>query len=201
VGTPQFLRGDIVLTRSDSLLGLLIRWFERRPNDRVDYNHVGVLVTGGIVLDAELIEALWRVRRGSLWNLYGPASGANRPEIAVYRLCALDASAGLRVAQRAAKYEGRRYAWWALLEHAADRVLTRWRGRETYLFRRLFCAPLVECSGLVLRVFQPERDLLPEPLFNVPPGARPNPDDIHDYLQRPGVAALIYSGVLGADQE
>ena len=189
----NLLPGDIVLTRSRrGWLGVVIRAFTRRPADDAYYNHVGLIVTAGDEHRAQLVEALWRVRRGPLWSLYGPPAGRKRPEIGVFRLC--DAAPYHRelAADVAETFVGRRYGWWKLLAHAIDRWLSMNAGHEVFAARRLLRwdrFPI--CSYLVAEAWA-EAGVS----FDVPPGAA-DPDHIHDYVQRPGVAERVFAGVLG----
>lgn len=191
----QLLPGDIVLTRSRSLLGWAIRYFEQRPGDPAWANHVGMIVTAGDEHTAELVEALWKVRRGPLWQLYGPPAGADdkRPEIAVYRLCEPLPDHRQAAAAHAETFVGRQYGAWKLIAHAADWWLTRKLGTEVFGFRRLLRMDRYPiCSYLVADAWAQGGVS-----FEVPPGSA-DPDHIHDYVTKPGVAQLLFSGVLGA---
>jgi hypothetical protein len=184
--------GDIVLTRSRAgWLGAVIRAFTAGY-----YNHVGTITTAGDERQAQLVEALARVRRGPLWQLYGPPAGPadKRPEIAVYRLLAPTPSQRCAAAAAAEAFVGKKYAWWELLEHAGDWWLTQQRGKETYFFRRIRLFPSrEECSGVVEAGWAAGGVS-----FDVPPGTA-NPTDIHHYVQQPGNAELIFAGVLGEE--
>jgi hypothetical protein len=187
--------GDIVLTRSRAgWLGTVIRAFTRRPSDDVYYNHVGIVVSAGDEHQAQLLEALWRVRRGPLWQLYGPPAGASRPEIGVFRLCEPLPEHRQLAAAVAETFVGRRYGWWKLGAHAVDRWLSKQAGREVFAARRLLRwdrFPI--CSYLVADAWA-EAGVS----FGPPAGAA-DPDHIHDYVQRPGNAELIFAGVLGEE--
>jgi len=188
--------GDIVLTRSRTgVLGPLIRWFQARPNDPAYFNHVGVIVSYGTESTAILVEALWHVRALTLWKAYGPPAGAGRPVIAIYRP-RMDAVRCQAVATEVLKYVGRRYGWWQLLLQAADWWVSKQRGREVYAFRRLDLGDRVICSQLIGRGFARAAWT-----FGVPPGAIPNPDDIHDDTQvRPSLYETTFGpAVLGGE--
>ena len=199
--------GDIVLTRSRTgRLGPIIRWFERRTGRPAWPNHVGIITAAGLLEApvggdisgeslATLVEALWRVRRGPLWQFYGPPAGPGRPEIQVWRLLAPSSAQRAVAARKAEEFVGRKYAWWELLEHAADWWLTKKRGKETYLFRRIRLFPKrEECSGVV-EVAWAEGGVS----FDVPPGTA-NPEDIHGYVVKPRTAECIFAGVLGEEK-
>jgi hypothetical protein len=192
----QLLPGDIVLTRSKSLIGSAIRYFEARPGDPAWANHVGIIVTAGTDFTAVLVEALWKVRRGPLWDLYGPPAGPadKRPEIQVYRLCEPLPDHRQAAAAHAETFVGRRYGVHKIAAHAADWWLTRKLGAEVFAFRRLLRMDRYPiCSYLVADAWAQGGVS-----FEVPPGSA-DPDHVHDYLLKPGVAQLIYAGVLGAE--
>jgi hypothetical protein len=190
----ELKQADIVLTISQSTLGKLIRFFEKAPYGEAAsvFNHVGVITVGGT--DPQITEALWHVRKGSLWTLYGPAAGAKRPEIAVYRPIKVGAEDAAKIAAAAEEYVGRRYGWWQLILQAGDYYASKKAGREIYAFRQLNFSSRVICSQLVGRAFASVGLL-----FGIPEGAVPNPDDIADFLDAsPDKYVKIYGpGKLG----
>jgi len=191
--------GDIFLSQSqDGKLGPIIRWFQGRPGDPADFNHTGLVTRAGVLPSSNslqhpvITEALWHVRRGSLWEFYGPPAGEKRPALAIYRPYTLDSAACTRLAGRAEEYVGRRYAWWGLGLQGADWWLTKKAGHEVYAFRHLDLGNRVYCSQLVGRVYAAEGLT-----FGVPEGAVPNPDDIEDYCRtHPNKYKLVFGPAL-----
>jgi hypothetical protein len=195
--TPPLRPGDVVLTRSRTgWLGPAIRWFQRRAWDEdVRYNHAAIVtsLTPTPIASARIVEALWRVRGGRLWDFYGPKAGKNRPEILVFRVCSLTDAQRMASAVAAEAFVGRKYGWRKLLAHAADRWLSSKAGREVFAFRVLLergeQTPI--CSLLVQHAIGDAVD------FGVPPGAA-SPDDLDDFRLLPGKAVVLYQGVLGS---
>ena len=201
---PALLPADVVLTRSNTLLGKTIRFAERRPGDPAVYNHVGIVTQSGIVAPgavespltprAEMTEALWRVRRGLVWDFYGPPAGDKRPEVAVYRPYVLDSSTRSRIAARAEEFVGEKYGYWKLGAHLADSALSAVVPfvKDVRLFRRLlFWDGRPICSFLVAEAFASQGlD------FGVPSGTA-SPDDIEDFCRsHDDRYRLIFEGVI-----
>lgn len=201
----RLLSADVVLTRSGTWLGRVIRFAERRPGDPVRYNHVGVVTLPGYVgqhaegfgdvdrTESEMTEALWHVRTGPVWDFYGPPAGPKRSEIAVYRPITLDESERAWVAWAAKKLTGRRYGWWKLLTHLGDSAISAVTpGVDVRLFRRLnFVDSRPICSYLVAKAFEfVGKD------FGVKAGSA-SPDDIEDFCRsRPDKYSLVFEGLL-----
>ncbi len=189
---------DVVITRSqEGEVGPVIRWFTKRPGDPAWGNHVGLITKGGMIPPIHLewvghpqiTEALWKVRSGSFWTLYGPPAGPGRPKVLIYRPLTLDLETRRRIAARAEEYIGRRYGWWQLLNQGVDWWLSKKRGKEVYLFRHLDYGDRVICSQLVGRAFAPEGLR-----FGVPEGVIPNPDDVDDFCRE---HPMKYGRILG----
>ena len=63
---------DIFLTRGTGIISRLIRVFSRSIGEsRTEVNHVGVVVEGGPIDSAVVIEALSKVKRHKLVDQYG----------------------------------------------------------------------------------------------------------------------------------
>ncbi len=177
------LPADIILTHSETgWLGKAIRFVEQRPGDPAWANHVGIVTDSGTIVPkagipiAVMVESLWHVRQGTVWDGYGPAKGPQRAEVLIYRPYTLPSATRTQIAAVAEQYVGRHYAWWRLLMHAADWELSKRAGHQVYVFRRLNFARDTECSGLVQRAYATSGYT-----FEVPRGVIPNPDDIHDF--------------------
>jgi len=161
---------DIFLTRGTGLFSRLIRFCTRAVGEsRTMVNHVGVVVAGGPLEAAVVVEALSTVKRHRLWDQYG----GSRDEVAVFRPRNLSAEEIKRVTDAALDYEGRHYGWVKLLAHLLD-----WALLGVYLFRRLASMDKYPiCSWLVAHAFgKISRD------FGVDPGAA-TPDDIWDHIR------------------
>ena len=73
---------DVFFTRGFRVFSRLIRFFTRGAGEaRTKVNHVGIVVSGGTLESAEIIEAVDRVRRHRLWNQYGLRSATRSRSI------------------------------------------------------------------------------------------------------------------------
>jgi len=164
--------GDVLVTRGRGLLSRAIRFFTRRIGEsRTKVNHVGVIVEGGPLEEAWVVEALWKVVRRPLVDGYG-AEGSS--EVGIFRPTNLS-DEGIRMVVDAANgYVGRRYGVLKLVTHLADWVL-----QGTYVFRRLTNSDRYPiCSWVVACSFEKAGRT-----FGVAPGAA-SPDDIWDFCTR-----------------
>jgi hypothetical protein len=156
---------DIVLTRSETLVGRLIRYFSQSPGEpESQVNHVGVMVTPTLI-----VEAVSKVVRRPLIDAYGPKS---KQKLAVYRPLFLSGPDEVKVVLKANSYVGRKYGYLKLAAHLAD-----WCLGGAYVFRRL-CGieryPM--CSWLDAHVFREVGET-----FGVEENAC-EPDDIWDWV-------------------
>ena len=139
--------GDVFFTHSQTTLGKLIRWAETDRNETVAAwaNHTGVFVTDGVTPgDAQVVEALWKVRKGPLEpgagvkvRIYRPATPLSVVEKVIFK-------------ERAAKYVGDSYGWWKLLVQLADRVAF---GGAKVFSSLMFVDSRPICSYLAAHVF------------------------------------------------
>lgn len=168
------LPGDIFLTRGDGFVSRAIRFFTRRFGEsRTKVNHVGIVVAGGSLEQAVVVEALRKVERHRLVEKYGGA----KDQIAVFRPARLAPADLARVVAAAESYVGRSYGYGKIVLHALD-----WALQGAYVFRRLgrmddypICSWLVAHSYAKVGVH-----------FGVEPGAA-TPDDVWDHVtSRPG---------------
>ena len=148
----------------------LIRFFTRQIGEsRTKVNHVGVVVQGGSLREAIVVEALSTVRRHRLWGRYGPPK---KDLVAIYRPLDLSPELIAKVVAGADGYVGRKYGWFMLVAHLFDWVL-----QGAYVFRRLAGVDRYPiCSWVVAHAF-----LKAGRSFGVAPGAA-DPDDIWDYV-------------------
>jgi len=164
--------GDVLVTRGRGLLSRAIQFFTRRIGEsRTKVNHVGVIVEGGPLEEAWVVEALWKVVRRPLVDGYG-AEGSS--EVGIFRPTNLS-DEGIRMVVDAANgYVGRRYGVLKLVTHLADWVL-----QGAYVFRRLTNSDRYPiCSWVVACSFEKAGRT-----FGVAPGAA-SPDDIWDFCTR-----------------
>lgn len=161
--------GDIVMTRGEGFLGRAIRFFTRHIGEsRSKVNHVGIVVQGGTIEQAVMVEALRRVVRHKLIDEYG----GKRDQVAIARPTRLPKAELERVVAEANGYVGRTYGYFKIVLHALD-----WTLQGAYVFRRLGqmdSYPI--CSWLVAKAYS-----LAGVYFGVSPGAA-TPDDIWDYV-------------------
>jgi len=166
---PVLQPGDIFLTRGRGFVSRAIRFFSRHIGEsRTRVNHVGLVVRGGTVESAVVVEALRTVERHTLGDEYGHATD----EIAVYRPTRLTPAQIQRIVSAADGYVGRSYGYGKIVLHALD-----WLLQGAYVFRRLgqmddypICSWLVAHAYATVGVH-----------FGVDEGAA-TPDDIWDHV-------------------
>jgi len=143
----ELLPADVFLTRGSSWLSRAIRFFTRGAGEaRTKVNHVGLVVQGGPIDDAVVVEALSTVKQHKLIDKYG----GGRSQVAVYRPVNLAPAELETVVSTARGYVGRKYGFVKILAHLGDWVL-----QGAYVFRRL--AVMDEypiCSWLVAHAFK-----------------------------------------------
>ncbi len=165
----MLLSGDLVLTRGAGFVSRAIRFFTRHIGEsRTKVNHVGLVVQGGMLSKAVVVEALRTVERHRLIDEYG----GQRDEVAIYRPKRLSQAEVHRIVTAANGYVGHSYGYGKIALHALDWVL-----QGAYVFRRLGRMddyPI--CSWLVARAYGAAGVH-----FGVDPGAA-TPDDIWDYV-------------------
>lgn len=186
---PIYARaGDVFFTRSNSILGRLIRWAETDPGEEPTWaNHTGVVVEDGWIVPppwafepgadliheytrlAVVVEALWHVRRGTL--------NPNNVDVRVFRpVPAYSAAELVRFRREAGRYVGDKYGWWKLLFHLADRAI--FKGRKV-LSQTLHVDERPICSYLAAKVHEVAR---PGEWFGVRPEVA-TPDEMLDFVQ------------------
>lgn len=159
---------DIFLVRGTGLVPWLIRFFSRGIGEsRTVVNHTGLVVAGGGLKAAEIVEAIRFVRKRRLW-----AAHAGDDLVAVYRPLNLTADERATIVSAAESYVGRDYGYLMIVAHLLD-----WFFFHAYLFRRLIRAdnyPI--CSWVVASAYAKAGKN-----FGCPPGAA-EPDDIWDFV-------------------
>jgi hypothetical protein len=160
---------DIFLVRGTGLVSRLIRFFSRGIGEsRTIVNHAGLVVAGGDVQQAVVVEAVRFVRRRRLWAGYGSGSD----QVAVFRPLNLTPDEAAKVVAAAESYVGRQYGYVMIAAHALD-----WFFFHAYLFRRLIRSdnyPI--CSWVVASAYAKAGKN-----FDVAPGEA-EPDDIWDFV-------------------
>lgn len=162
--------GDIFMTKGPALLSRLIRFFSRTLGEsRAKVNHAGVVVKGGTLRTAEIVESVAVARHCRLWEHYGPGS---HTAVAVYRPLNLTPGEVSVIVATAERQVGKKYGIGKLAAHFLD-----WLLQGVYLFRRLADnGDYPICSWLVAHAFaEAGKD------FGVEPGAA-EPDDIWDFV-------------------
>jgi hypothetical protein len=161
--------GDIFMTRGTGFVSRAIRFFTRHIGEsRTKVNHVGIVVQGGRLGDAVVVEALRKVYRRRLVDAYG----GEKDEVAIYRPLGLAPAALREIVARASGYVGQSYGYGKIALHALD-----WALQGAYVFRRLGRMddyPI--CSWLVAHAYAAAGRT-----FGVEAGAA-TPDDIWDYV-------------------
>lgn len=167
--------GDMLLSRGDSWLGRAIRFWERQPGEApARANHVGIVVEGGNIQQAVIVEALWTVKRHGLWENYHNTANL----VCILRPPELSLADQEAIAAAAAGYVGRKYGWLKIGAHMGDRLLERmtlglWR--NPFVLRRLASMDQYPiCSWVVEKAYAAAGIG-----FGVPAGSA-DPDDLED---------------------
>lgn len=172
--------GDVLVTRGTGWLSKAIRVFTRRIGEsRTKVNHVGLVVDGGPLEEAWVVEALWKVVRRRLVAGYG---SKRSPAVGIFRPTNLSEEEIRTVVAAAEGYVGRRYGVLKLVAHLADWVL-----QGAYVVRRLTNDDRYPiCSWLVAHAFKRVGKS-----FGVAPGAA-SPDDVWDFcVNNPDKYAVV----------
>ncbi len=158
------LPGDIFASRGSSWVSKAVRFLSRHIGEgRTIVSHVGIVVAGGTLDTAVVVQAAWKTKLMVLSELKSP--------MAVFRPINLTDDEIKTVVAAAIAYEGRQYSIMKLATHAAD-----WLLGGLYVFRRLTQMDRYPiCSWIVAKSFAKiGKD------FGVEPG-QAQPDDIYDF--------------------
>lgn len=141
----QLQPGDILFVRGDSAVSnAIVRLSRRRGEMEAAYvSHVGIVDVAGPLLDAEILEAVGRVRRTTIRESYLGRDCA----IAVARPRGLSERDRELLLAEVRRYEGRAYGWGKIALHFLDATLCGGR----VVFRRLGGNRWPICSWLVAR--------------------------------------------------
>jgi hypothetical protein len=161
---------DIFLTRGSSFLSRAIRFFTRGIGEkRTKVNHVGLVVQGGDLKTAVVVEALSRVMRHRLWSQYSPPK---KDLVVVYRATNLTPKEIKTIVAEAESQVDKKYGYIMIVAHLLD-----WLLLGAYCFRRLVPGERYPiCSWLVAHSFKKAGKY-----FDVEPGMA-SPDDIWDFV-------------------
>lgn len=185
----KYQRGDVFLTRSFTLIGRLVRFFERSKDESKSIvNHTGIIVEDGE--DPHIIEALITVKHRPLSEGYG-----GKPiDVWVFRNVFLKDEEKEIVSHRALEFSGEKYGVPKIGAHFGDWVLTRlrfWSKNDVYLFRKLAgMSPYPICSWIVGWSY-----LEIGYLFGIHPEFL-TPDDIWDWVSRSPQWECVFKGRL-----
>jgi len=162
---------DIFLTRGSSFISRAIRFFTQGIGERkTKVNHVGLVVKGGDLKSAVVVEALSRVKRHKLWAQYGPPK---KDSVAVYRATNLTTKEIKTIVAEAESQVDKKYGYIMIVAHLLD-----WLLLGAYFFRRLVPSERYPiCSWLVAHSFKKAGKF-----FDVEPGMA-SPDDIWDFVE------------------
>lgn len=161
---------DIVLTRSQSRLGRLVRFFTRSRGEKAtEVNHAAMITTAGHIRDVLVIESLARTVEHNFWQKYA-GSGM---EVSIWRPREITEQQRKTILFQAGRYLGFPYGSLKLIPHALD-----WAIGGKYFFRRFATVQMYPiCSWLVAFSYSAAKlD------FGVPPRSA-SPDDIDDYVR------------------
>jgi hypothetical protein len=167
----QLEPADIFLSRTRGIGSWLIRFFTRTSGEsESQVSHVGIVVEGGPLEKAIIVESRGRTRRRLFFRRYGKK---RKYDVAIFRPLRLTPVKRAMIVQAALDYVGKEYSYFKILLHLLDWVL-----QGAYVFRRLGGIndyPI--CSWLVAHAFAKAGEI-----FGKPPDAA-DPDDIWDFIQ------------------
>ena len=172
---------DIFFTHGNSLLSRAIRLGEKHPGDWISViNHTGIVVEQGTIGSADVIEALSKVKKHTLWSHYHGQSD----QVAIFRPLGLTDEQKKIIVDKAIEYEGRIYGYAKIATNALD----FFTGGH-YIFRRLTNSDRYPiCSWVVAHSYS-KVGLT----FGCDPG-QANPDDIWDYcIANPDKYELVFN--------
>ena len=166
----QLEPADIFMTRSQGIGSWLIRFFTRTGGEsESQVSHVGIVVEGGPLEKAAIVESRGRTRRRLFFRRYGMK---RKYDVAIFRPLHLAPEKRAIIVRAALDYVGKEYSYFKILLHLLD-----WMLQGAYIFRRLGGIndyPI--CSWLVAHAFAKAGET-----FGVEPDAA-DPDDIWDFI-------------------
>ncbi len=173
--------GDTFFTHSPSLLGELIRWGERDKGEAPSWtNHAGVITGSGWLAasknhaPAEVIEALWHVRKGPL-KLNGTEVRIFRPQ-PEYNVHELG-----EFITHAESFVGDKYGWWKLIGFLIKKATGINIPEAYFIDSRPICSYLAAKVNEAARPRGPMQTVLVDwPGFGMDPQAA-DPDSMLDF--------------------
>lgn len=166
----QLEPADIFLSRTHGIGSWFIRFFTRTSGEpESEVSHVGIVVEGGPLEKAVIVESHGRARRRLFFRRYGKK---RKYAVAIYRPLLLTPEKRALIVRAALDYVGKEYSYFKILLHLLD-----WMLQGAYVFRRLGGIndyPI--CSWLVARAFARAGET-----FGTSPDAA-DPDDIWDFI-------------------
>ena len=129
---------DILFVRGSSWYSRAVLWASREPGEQPSMiSHVGLVDTPGTLATAEILEAVLRVRRGTIGEFY-----RGKPSLlTVARPFTLSERQRKVILEKSRSMEGRAYGYGKLFLHLLDSLLG-----HAYLFRRLARSRMPICS-------------------------------------------------------
>jgi hypothetical protein len=167
----QLKPADVFMTQGDSWISKAIRIFTRHFGEsRTQVNHVGVVVKGGDLETALVVEAvLPKVAMNNFWEKYGPPC---KDRVAIYRPLNLGPEQIATIVDEAKEQVDKAYGIPYIITHWLDYFLL-----GAYVFRRLTPGDSYPiCSWVVAHAFSKV-----DAHFGVSPG-QAQPDDIWDFV-------------------
>jgi hypothetical protein len=139
----QLLRGDVVLTRSDSWLARAIRAVAGQA-----YSHTAIVSKGGFVDIARIVESDKRIRQGGLLEHHA------RDFVNVWRPLNVDDDTVDAIVSLCEARIGEPYGVGEFFTQLPDAILRKLIGRNIVAARRLNrMIPGTQCSGLIAGAF------------------------------------------------
>lgn len=166
---PEVYPGDVFHSASSRWLGRAIRWAGKDKDGPAFVNHTGLVVSrAACIQDAEIIEAVGKIRHVRLGDVYSPED-----TVTVWRPRNIPPEDIDLIVAAARGDVGNAYPWWQLIFHLADAAIP---GKPA-VFRRLAgVSGRLVCSASLgawfARAGYTFGTSTPEAL---------TPDDIHDY--------------------
>jgi hypothetical protein len=123
-------KGDIVLTRGYTVISRAIRFFQKnKGEDKSKVNHTGIIINDADIKNANLIEALVKVKCHKLIDEYGDT----KDKVAIFRRRDLSEEKRWIITNKAYSYVGKKYGVVKIVGHALD-----WCFGGKYVFRKMF---------------------------------------------------------------
>lgn len=151
--------GCTFFTRSESLLGRLIRWAETDPGEEPTWsNHTGIVISEGWLVPPEgiegplavVVEALWKTQEVEWWTAHSKEYAAGQRIKVFQPVPPFDTQELQHFINEARHYVGSTYGWWRLLLQLGDRLV--FKGNKVLSKMNFSSRPI--CSWLAAFVNQ-----------------------------------------------